>query len=63
MLGFEPITLVPFDRRLLDTRLLGEGEIAWLDAYHQRVEATVGPLLDGSAREWLRQATRPLAAA
>jgi Xaa-Pro aminopeptidase len=63
MLGFEPITLVPFDRRLLDTALLDASEIAWLDAYHRRVAETVAPLLDDAARAWLARATRPLAAA
>jgi Xaa-Pro aminopeptidase len=63
MLGFEPITLVPFDRRLLDTRLLDEHEIAWIDAYHQRVAQTIGPRLDATTRAWLEQATAPLAAA
>jgi Xaa-Pro aminopeptidase len=60
MLGFEAITLVPFDQRLLDTRLLEEHEIAWLDAYHRRVRETIGPLLDGPACRWLEQATREL---
>jgi len=63
MLGFEPITLVPFDRRLLDAALLDAREIAWLDAYHRRVAESVGPLLDEAARAWLERATRPLAAA
>jgi Xaa-Pro aminopeptidase len=63
MLGFEPITLVPFDRRLLDVSLLDAQEIAWLDAYHRRVADAVGPLLDGEAAAWLERATRPLAAA
>jgi Xaa-Pro aminopeptidase len=62
MLGFEAITLVPFDRRLLDLTLLDVHEIAWIDAYHRRVEESVGPLLDGEARAWLARATRPLAA-
>jgi Xaa-Pro aminopeptidase len=61
MLGFEAITLVPFDRRLLDVALLDAQEIAWLDAYHRRVAGAVGPLLDGEARAWLERATRPLA--
>ncbi|MBV9971089.1 MAG: aminopeptidase P family protein, partial [Xanthobacteraceae bacterium] len=29
--AFETLTLVPIDRRLIDTRLLDAGEIAWLD--------------------------------
>ncbi|MBK7170172.1 MAG: aminopeptidase P family protein [Gammaproteobacteria bacterium] len=60
MYGFEALTLVPFDRRLLDDTLLSAAEIAWLNRYHQRVATTIAPLLEGSDREWLREATRPL---
>jgi Xaa-Pro aminopeptidase len=61
MYGFDALTLVPFDLRLVDVALMNEDEIAWLNNYHRRVEATIGPLLEGSDRAWLRQATRTLA--
>ncbi len=60
MYGFEALTLVPFDRRLIDDSLLSATEIAWLNRYHQRVATMIGPLLEGTDREWLREATRPL---
>ncbi len=60
MLEFETLTLVPFDTRMLDLALMDAAEIAWLDRYHQRVAATVGPLLQGADRDWLAQATRPI---
>jgi len=60
MLGFETLTLIPIDTRLVDTDLLARDEIAWLDAYHARVRETVGPRLDTATRSWLEQATRPL---
>jgi Xaa-Pro aminopeptidase len=62
MLEFDAITLVPFDLRLVDAGLMTQAELAWLNNYHQRVAATVGPLLTGADREWLERATRPLAA-
>ena len=43
MLEFEALTLVPFDTRLLDTRLMSAAELAWLNRYHQRVAADSGP--------------------
>jgi Xaa-Pro aminopeptidase len=58
MLEFEAITLVPFDTRMLDLGLLSAAELAWLNTYHQQVAATIGPLLQGSAKDWLIQATR-----
>jgi Xaa-Pro aminopeptidase len=60
MLEFEAITLVPFDTRLLDVGLLSAAELAWLNTYHQQVAATIGPLLQGSERDWLIEATRAL---
>jgi Xaa-Pro aminopeptidase len=59
---FEALTLVPFDQRLLDVSLLTPVERQWLDDYHSLVQARIGPLLHGAEREWLAQATRPLAA-
>jgi Xaa-Pro aminopeptidase len=61
MLEFETLTLVPFDTRLLDTVLMNAHEIDWLNHYHQRVIATIGPLLEGAERNWLEQAARPIA--
>ncbi|TGD74020.1 aminopeptidase P family protein [Mangrovimicrobium sediminis] len=58
--GFEALTLVPFDRRLVDVELLDDAERAWIDDYHQRVAERVGPLLEGAERSWLEQATAPL---
>ncbi|MBT9291396.1 aminopeptidase P family protein [Prosthecodimorpha staleyi] len=61
MLGFETLTLVPYDRRLIDTDLLTAAERAWIDAYHARVRATVGPRVDAETGAWLDAATAPLA--
>jgi Xaa-Pro aminopeptidase len=60
MLGFETLTLAPIDRSLIDTDLLSADERAWIDAYHARVAAVIGPLLDGAARDWLIEVTEPL---
>ena len=60
MLGFDTLTLAPIDRSLIDVALLTPAEIAWIDAYHARVAAEVGPLLDDSAKTWLDTATQPL---
>ena len=59
-LGFETLTLVPIDRRLIDGGALSREERAWLDAYHARVAAEIGPLLLDADRDWLMDATRPL---
>jgi Xaa-Pro aminopeptidase len=60
MLRFETLTLVPIDRRLLERALMTPDEIAWLDAYHARVFAEIGPELSGADRDWLAAACRPI---
>jgi Xaa-Pro aminopeptidase len=60
MHGFETLTLVPFDKRMLKTDLLTRDELHWLDEYHQRVLREIGPMLDGEALAWLEKATAPL---
>ncbi len=57
MLGFETITLVPMDLRLVDVSLLTTAERDWLNRYHARVRAEVGPLVRAKERIWLEKAT------
>jgi Xaa-Pro aminopeptidase len=61
--GFETLTLVPIDRRLIDPALLSAEEIAWLNAYHARVRESLTPLCDSATAAWLADATRPLSRA
>jgi Xaa-Pro aminopeptidase len=60
MLGFETLTLAPIDRALTDPALLEAPERAWLDAYHARVLAEIGPLVDPETAAWLEAACAPL---
>jgi Xaa-Pro aminopeptidase len=60
MHGFETLTLVPFDRRLIDTALLTEAERSWLDCYHARVLTEIGSMVDGETLAWLERATASL---
>jgi Xaa-Pro aminopeptidase len=61
-LGFETLTLAPIDRALIEPTLLEAAEIAWLDAYHARVQAEIAPLVDEPTRQWLAAATGPVGA-
>lgn len=58
MLGFETLTLVPIDLRLIEPKLLTADERAWLNAYHARVRAALAPHLDAAERAWLTKATK-----
>ncbi|XP_019440557.1 PREDICTED: probable Xaa-Pro aminopeptidase P [Lupinus angustifolius] len=59
-LGFEKLTYVPIQIKLVDLSLLSVIEIDWLNNYHSQVREKVSPLLDGSARQWLWDNTRPI---
>ena len=60
MMGFETLTLCPIDRRLIAPALLSPEELAWLNAYHARVEREIGAFLEGHERQWLAQACAPI---
>jgi Xaa-Pro aminopeptidase len=57
LMGFETLTLVPFDRRLVVPGLLSLAELDWLNAYHAHVREAIGPELGSEDRAWLEQAT------
>jgi Xaa-Pro aminopeptidase len=60
MLGFETLTLVPIDRRLIDATMLTEAEREWINNYHARVRESIRPMVDEVAVKWLTEATRPI---
>jgi Xaa-Pro aminopeptidase len=59
-LHFETLTLVPFERALIDAEALDRAERAWIDAYHARILVEVAPGLDGATADWIRAACAPL---
>ncbi|MBL9029916.1 MAG: aminopeptidase P family protein [Caedimonas sp.] len=60
MLGFETLTLAPVDLALIERSLMTPSEIEWLNAYHQRVFASLAPLIEPETKRWLYEVTRPL---
>jgi Xaa-Pro aminopeptidase len=59
-LDFESLTLVPYERRLVEPRMLTATERGRVDAYHARVLAEVAPACDAETADWLRRACAPL---
>ena len=57
---FEALTLAPIDKRLVVLDMLTDVERTQFNSYHARVLAEVGPLVDGEAGEWLKDACAPL---
>lgn len=56
----EPLTCVPYERKAINTSLMTEEEIAWVDAYHEWVRDTLVPLLDEETAEFVKEETSPL---
>lgn len=53
MLGFETITLCPYDSRLINPDLLNNEEKQWLVAYNRQLAATLLPLIGETEKNWL----------
>ncbi len=52
-LSFDTISLVPFDLKLIDKKLLTESEKNWIDSYHKRVISELNSFLDEKIIAWL----------
>jgi len=59
-LGFDTLTVVPFDRRLIDVDLLSRQERDWINTYHARVWQCLEAKVDAETRGWLKEATQPI---
>ncbi|MBR1935054.1 MAG: aminopeptidase P family protein [Muribaculaceae bacterium] len=59
-LHFEPLTLVPYERELIDVAMLTDEERRQIDLYHRMVLDRLSPRLDGDDLAWLTEACRPL---
>jgi Xaa-Pro aminopeptidase len=60
MLGFETLTLAPIDTRCVEADLLTQAERDWLNTYHARVLAEIGPRVEGEVLDWLKAATKAI---
>ncbi|MEI8599646.1 aminopeptidase P family protein [Vibrio sp. M60_M31a] len=61
VLSFESLTRCPIDKRNINVDMLTRPELAWLNDYHQKVWEQISPLVEGDVKDWLREATLPLA--
>ena len=60
MRAFETLTLVPFDRRLIEIPLLTCVERDWIDSNHQDTVDLLKHDVTGQAHDWLLAACAPL---
>ncbi|KAJ3079226.1 hypothetical protein HK102_003939 [Quaeritorhiza haematococci] len=61
-LGFEHVTLVPIQTKLIDVNLLTPEERDWINNYHRECWTKVSPLLEDDSRAyaWLQRETRAI---
>merc|ERR1712178_583025 len=63
-LMFDPLTLVPYQRKLINSSLLTSEEIEYIDNYHKRIESSLvdsGLLEDNiELRDWVKKNTQAL---
>ena len=59
-LSFETLTLVPFERNLIERKLLSNDDLQWLNSYHQNVYKRLSSYLVVSERKWLSKACEKL---
>lgn len=59
-MGFEPLTLVPFERDAIDVEQMTEKERGQLNAYHQKVYEIISQFLSKEEQEWLVDACAPI---
>lgn len=59
-MGFERLTHIPIQKKMIVSELMTDKEINWLNEYHKAVADKVGPLLKTErAKEWLMENTKP----
>ena len=59
--GFERLTHIPIQKKLMDVSLLTDTEVAWIDQYHREIQERVGPLMQTDrGKRWLEVSTAPL---
>lgn len=59
-LGFETLTLTPFDLDAVEPALMSAEEKALLNTYHAKVYEAIAPHLPQEEAQWLKEATRPI---
>uniref|UniRef100_A0A8C1FUR3 X-prolyl aminopeptidase (aminopeptidase P) 2, membrane-bound n=1 Tax=Cyprinus carpio carpio TaxID=630221 RepID=A0A8C1FUR3_CYPCA len=66
-LTFETVSLVPYDRKLINTSLLSPEQVHWLNKYYESIRSVVGPELERQALkeeyDWMMKHTAPFLSA
>ncbi|KAF7651123.1 hypothetical protein LDENG_00115910 [Lucifuga dentata] len=62
-LTFDTVSLVPYDRKLIDTSLLSSQQLQWLNRYYETIRKLMGPELERQnlheEKKWMLRNTEP----
>ncbi|XP_069752118.1 xaa-Pro aminopeptidase 2 [Narcine bancroftii] len=62
-LTFEHVSLVPYERKLIDLSIMNEQQILWLNNYYKKIQMIVSPELEAQnlieEYDWLQKHTQP----
>lgn len=61
--ALETVTMTPIKTSLVNTSMLDDGELQWLNVYHEKVRKTLTPVVQGlfpESLEYLIAETQPL---
>ncbi|XP_077588281.1 xaa-Pro aminopeptidase 2 isoform X2 [Stigmatopora nigra] len=62
-LTFDTVSMVPYDRKLIDTSLLSPVQLQWLNKYYETIRKLMGPELDRQGLQeekiWMLKHTEP----
>ncbi|RYH29906.1 hypothetical protein EON65_06830 [archaeon] len=60
-LSFQPLTMIPIQKKMIVLEMLTPAEREYLNLYHSSVRELIGPLLQSEEeRQWLYDSTKPL---
>ncbi len=57
---FDTMTLFPFDTALMQTEIMTDAEIEWVNAYYAEVRRRLTPLLSAEEAAWIEEKTAPI---
>ena len=59
-LHFKTLTMAPFERDLINKKMLNKKEIEWIDKYHSDVKSNLLRFMNEQEKKWLINQTSPL---
>ena len=58
--GFEPLTYIPFEQKLINVDRLSKTQLQWLNNYHASVIEKLAPVINAATIAWLKKACTAL---